>query len=333
MSAATERLAQLESIDADGRVAQAWDVRAWPLRVGRALDNDVVLHDPHVAAHHARVELDDEGRAVLVLGESRNGARVEEGAATLTLAAGQRALLAPLAQWHLGATVLRLRRAQDPLPEEMPLMATSRQRLARKPLVALAGALMAWVAATLWLENNPASTWEAYLPPFLGVAGALVAWAALWGLASKLFTRRFTMLPHLRVVLMYALAIAVAEATLGLVAYAVDWPWASRIRDTMGWLLAAAMLAHHLRLVVPAHPRRINAVVGGLAVSALAWVMALQWQRNDRLFDELYLATLPPPAWRLAPAQPTQALIDDLRALEAPLRESARKAAEKDTEL
>jgi hypothetical protein len=167
----------------------------------------------------------------------------------------------------------------------------------------------------------------------LALAGAVGAWAALWGLASKLFTRRLTMLPHLRVALTFVLAIVVTEAALGLLAYAADWPWASRVSDTVAWLLGAAMLARHLQLVLPAHPRRINAAVGSLAVLALAWMMALQWQRNDRLFEALYMATLPPPALRLAPAQAPQALIDDLRALEAPLRESARKAAEKDTEL
>jgi len=29
----------------------------WPVTVGRALDCDVVLHDPHVAAHHATLDL------------------------------------------------------------------------------------------------------------------------------------------------------------------------------------------------------------------------------------------------------------------------------------
>ena len=42
MTAAPLRLAQLELIDADGRVTQAWDVHAWPLRLGRHQPDDNV---------------------------------------------------------------------------------------------------------------------------------------------------------------------------------------------------------------------------------------------------------------------------------------------------
>jgi hypothetical protein len=331
---AAPRLAQLELLDAEGRVQQAWDVAAWPLTLGRALDNDVVLHDPHVAAHHAQLDLDAQGRLVLAVGASRNGARVEEGATALTLNQGQRAELAPLALWHLGTSTLRVRRADDALPDELPVLAVrAAGRVGRRPLALLVAAMLAWTGATLWLQNNPAATWEAYLPPLMGVAGALLAWAALWGLVSKLFTRRFALLPHLRVALMYVLAIALSEAALGVLAYAADWPWASRVRDVIGWALVAAMLAHHLRLVVPLPPRRVNAVVGVVAALVIVWVSALHWQRTDRIFEEPYLATLPPPSWRLAPAQPVPALIDDLRTLEAPLREAARKARDKDLDL
>ncbi len=328
----TQRLAQLELLDAEGRVQQAWDIGAWPVSIGRALDNQIVLHDPQVAAQHALLDIDGEGRLVLTVGASRNGVRIEEGTATLTLTQGQRTVLAPLAAWHVGTGTLRVRRAEDPLADEQPLIARSGGPMPRAPLVALAAALLAWMAATLWLQNDPTSTWEAYLPPLVALIGGVLAWAALWGLASKLFTRRFAWLPHLRIVLMYALAAVLVESVLGVVAYAADWPWASRSRDVVSWAIGAAMLAHHLRLVAPAHPRRVNAFVGGMAVMAVVWTSALHWQRTDRVFEEIYLATLPPPSWRLAPAQTAQTLIEDLRALEAPLLERAREAREKDAE-
>ena len=328
----TTRLAQLELLDADGRVQQAWDVNAWPLSIGRALDNHLVLHDPHVAAHHAVLDVDGEGRLVLTVATSRNGVRVDEGVATLTLGQGQQAVLTPLAAWHLGASTLRVRRAGDPLADEQPLVARSSARALGKPITVLAALLLAWSAGTLWLQNEPTTSWETYLPPFIALVGGVLAWAALWGLASKLFTRCFAWQPHLRVVLMYALAIVMVEAVLGVSAYAADWPWVSRIRDVISWGLAAAMLAHHLRLVAPAHPRRVNAFVGGMAAMTVVWTSALHWQRTDRVFEELYMATLPPPSWRLAPSQPAQVLIDDLRTLEAPLRERARQAREKELE-
>ena len=42
------------------------------VRVGRADDNDLVLADPEVSRHHARLELDDQGWHAIDLG-STNG--------------------------------------------------------------------------------------------------------------------------------------------------------------------------------------------------------------------------------------------------------------------
>ena len=39
-------LALLEVLDRDGQVRQSYPVLEWPLRIGRALDNDVILSDP-----------------------------------------------------------------------------------------------------------------------------------------------------------------------------------------------------------------------------------------------------------------------------------------------
>ena len=49
--------ALLEAIDRDGLVRQAWRIERWPVTIGRALDNDVVLTEAHVAAHHATLDV------------------------------------------------------------------------------------------------------------------------------------------------------------------------------------------------------------------------------------------------------------------------------------
>lgn len=323
------RLAMLELLDADGRVQQAWDVRQWPLRLGRALDNDVVLHDAHAAAHHAVLDVDAQGRVLVSAGASRNGVRIDEGRSTLTLAAGQRAALMPLARWHIGHSTLRVRLLADPLPDEQ-LLSPASAPASRWPTLLLLALTALWTGASLWIENNPDASWERYLPEIAALGGAAALWAGLWGLASKIFNRHFVLMPHLRVLLAYALAIGVCQLALSLLAYAADWAWPSRIRELVAWALGAAMISHHLRLVLPARARRINLALGAACVIAMAASMALNWQRTDRFFDELYATTLPPPSWRIAPAQPADVLIDELRTLEAPLQRSARKAAAKD---
>ncbi len=325
------RIALVELLDSDGRVVQTLDVLRWPVRIGRALDNELVLHDPHAAAHHATLNIDSHDALVLTAGHSRNGVRLGPHGTRLHLAAGEKTTLPPLIKWRIGQTVLRVRTLDDPLPDEVALVA-SPEGPPRWATPALVVAALAWLGATLWITNNPDSTWEAYLPPLLAVVAAAVLWASLWGLASKLFTRRFIVGPHLRVVLSYALVATVSELLLGVLAYMFDAAWIARLRGPLAVIIGAAMLAHHLRLVAPAHPRRINAIVAGLAALSLGIGMAFQWQRSDKLLSDTHLSTLPPPAWRLVQAKPPADLIDELHSLEAPLLASAKKAAAKDND-
>ncbi len=325
------RVALIELLDSEGRVTQAFDVTAWPVRLGRALDNELVLHDPQVAAQHATLDVDAAGAVTLRVGHSRNGARIERGHALLPLAAGEQATLEPLARWQLGGSLLRVRRLQDPLPAEAAQAGVA-QQAPRWLLPALAAAALAWMGITLWLGNTPDSGWEDYVPALLSAAGGLAVWGLLWGLASKLFTHRFIFTPHLRLALGFSLAMLASELALSMLAFAFDWPWASRVRPLVLLALGAALVARHLRLVLPLAWRHVQAVVALLAVLTAGVQMAMQWQRNERLVDELYATTLLPPAWRLVGAQVPQALVQDLRGLEKPLLESARKAAEKDFE-
>ncbi|OYU75487.1 MAG: hypothetical protein CFE45_32705, partial [Burkholderiales bacterium PBB5] len=67
-----DRIALIELLDRDGRVRRAVDVHAWPVRLGRAIDNTVVLDDPHVAAHHATLLTDEQGQLLVQAGDSVN---------------------------------------------------------------------------------------------------------------------------------------------------------------------------------------------------------------------------------------------------------------------
>lgn len=328
---AAPRLAQVEMLDSDGHVAAAFDVTAWPVRIGRALDNDLVLHDPHVAPHHALLDLDADDRVVLHVVQSRNGARIEVPGLHRRIASGERAALPPLAQWRLGAGVLRVRRPQDPLPAEFAVGAVPAQA-SRRMVMGLVLALLLWFAADLWIGNQPDAGWDEYAPPLLALPFALAAWCGLWGLASKLFTRRFVFLPHLYVVCAYLLATLATELLLALIAYALDWPLASALSTTIAALIGAAMVAHHLRIVTPTHARLAGAAVAAVTVLGLGISMGLRWKNQDLLLDQLYLTTLLPPALRLVDGKPPAVLVDELRSLQTPLLERARELAKKDIE-
>src|SRR5688572_19097547 len=46
----------VEQLTPDGEVAHRTRINHLPIRIGRAYDNDIILNDPHTAAHHAQVE-------------------------------------------------------------------------------------------------------------------------------------------------------------------------------------------------------------------------------------------------------------------------------------
>lgn len=313
-----ERVALIEVLEHDGRVLHAVPVAQWPCSLGRAMDCDVVLHDPHVAAHHAVLEPGNDG-LVLRVGESVNGA----GWNGRRLGAGESGVLPEGAVLTIGRTELRVRRIGEALAAEEPLLLPGHHR--RTGLTVLAGVvLFAWLAAVLWLDNDPGARWDDYLPMLLGSVLGAALWCALWGLGSKIFQRRFVFMPHLRVLLGFALASLVADAVLAIASFMLGMPVLSHLRGWVSVGMGAALLASHARLLLPTRTRTIALVFGAFAIMGIGINAALDWRHTDRVFSELYATTLPPPALRLASAKPTASLIEELRGLKGQLDQRAK---------
>lgn len=329
-AAPAARLAQAEVVDAVGHGVRLIDVQAWPLTVGRALDNDIVLPDPHVAAHHATVEPDAEGRLRVRVGDSRNGVRIEHGRMHAQLRSGEQASLPALARLQLGHSQLLLRLPGDPLPAELPLAPGAWGP--RWLLPALALASLGWLLATRWIGSDADTKWNDYVAPVLGAGALLFLWCLAWGLASKLFTGRLAVSPHLRLALMFGLAMQALDALLMVLAFSLDWPLLSHLRPAASFVVGALWLSQHLRLVLPNHTRAVTGWVAACTVLGIAVAMVTSWRRNDRLLEELYAPNLMPPSWRLVRGQSVQQLVDGLRSLEQPLHQRAAKAQAEDYE-
>ena len=326
---AAPRLAAVEIWDADSRLVRVFDVQAWPLKLGTALDNPLLLWEAGAGGHVATLAPAPQGGIALTVGPHAHALRLPRQAHAPP--AGATVNLAPLARWQVGTQTLCVRLVGEPLPA--PAHRPTPPPVSRPALAALGLAGLAWATGSTWLRATPDADWQEYLTPILGVAGGLLVWSLAFALLSKLFNHRFVWLPHLRLALAFGLGLAALDAGLGLLAFALDWPLASRLRHAVWVLGLAALLAQHLKLALPAQGRRVVATFATLAVVGLALETAVQWQRDGRLFSELYATHLGPPSWRLVPAQPVKALLADVQTLEAPLRQAAEKAALKETGL
>jgi hypothetical protein len=282
-----------------------------------------------VAAHHALVVLTERGELQVQPLPSRNGTQLEQGRHRLALNHPQ--TLPPLACWWLGHTRLRLRLPQDPLSEES--LAVPHGLLRGAPawqLAALLLAVMAWMAGGLWLGNAPDAGWDDYLPQLLSVPAVFCAWAVGWGLASKLFTRRFSFVPHLKAAMLAFLAGSGLEALLPALGFALDMPVLGALRHVAVSAVAAALVAYQLSLVLPFSLRRLGVAVATLWVLGHGVATAVLWQHSERLFEDLYATSLYPPSWRLAGTRSAADLAQQLKPLEQALQDSAGKARAKE---
>lgn len=325
MDGRQHRLALIELLERDGRVRRAIPIERWPATLGRSFDCDVVIDDPHVAAHHATIvqaapagegpgdEGGEPGAPLLLLRveATRNGVQL----GPRTLVEGEVVPLPLLGEaWQLGATRLRVRLPGDPIEPERPLGLAA---TGARPSVTAMSALGLWalVLAEHGVDLDPGATLGDWLVPLLAFPAALVGWCVLWGIASKLLQHRFEFWAHFSIIVKGLLLIAVLDLLLPLLAYSLSWEWLSRTSPEVSLLIAAATLYRHGMLALPLRPWVLASGMAACLALGVTVMAIINVQRTDRVFPEPYLATLAPPAFRLAPGVSVKEFVSESQAL------------------
>jgi pSer/pThr/pTyr-binding forkhead associated (FHA) protein len=247
-----------------------------PLTIGRALDNDLVLDDPHVDAHHARIVADADGSVVLEDLGSVNG--------TSVVGRGREPRIALTAgtTLRLGRTALRVRDRAEAVAPAVPLAAFAppggwmydlRWQLALVAIVIADSAYSAWIATTS----------RSGMTETLGIVVAVVIflalWAAAWALVGKLVVRRAAFLTHMAIACASILVISVAELISGWGVFL--FPSVSRFftstAGAVSIVVTCALLATHLAVSTALSSRKrwvgVLSVVGGIALLVGAFAM------------------------------------------------------------
>jgi hypothetical protein len=310
--------AVVELLGRDGRATLVQRVTRWPVRIGRSPACDIVLDDAHLAAEHAELHLRPEGGVLLKLLDSRNGG----SAGGKRLAAGAEAALPEGGAFQLAGCSLRLRTSADVLAPEQALIVQQARHWALLPALLLAMLFFQWVDR--WSAVDPDARWVDYASPLLAPLAFVLGWAGLWSLASQLFQHRFPFTTHLRRALVVIVALQVLEWLLPAVAYAFSLPRLMALESLATPVGAAALLAWHARLVWPGARRTLNIGITALLLLGLGLQIGSR-QEQQYVFGPPYLASLPPPALRVASPKPPEALIESLKPLKAELARQARK--------
>lgn len=262
-------------------------------RIGRALDNDLILDDPHCAPYHAKLEIDANGVARLHDLGTSNG---------IASARNKRAAVHEIKTddpYRIGQSIIRVRSSVWPLAPERAL---SRRAAWPYALAGLALAL-AYGAWELWLKDV-----QEKAPPYLyglsALAAGLCLWSAMYALFGRLVAGVDRFFSHLLIACTGYLAGTLILNFLETLAFSMSWLWPARITGPVVVIVAAMTVRHHLRLADPRHWPTLR--IGLVVVAALAIVIphAQQWVSHQRLTDVQTLPAIEHPALRIAAPVP-----------------------------
>ena len=321
-----ETLALIEALDRDGHARQVLRVTQWPVRIGRAIDCDLVLDDPHVAAWHATLAWHEDGLHVEPAA-TLNGVRL--GASTV--APGSAPLLPASGLLVLGATTLRVRLAGDVLaPEQRFVDFHKIERRHAVQLAALIALAAVWEGFIQWLTTIPGTPSSALAMSYLGTPALLVLWCAAWAIGSMLFQRRFAFWPHLRVALTWLLVGVVTEAATAQIAFALSMPLFEKLGRVIFVGAIAMMLWRHMGLLLPQRRRAVAiSIAGAVAVGGCLLLVGRSVQQEP-LVGDLYLGTISLPGVRVVKPVSTDAFVKSAAPLEKTLSKWAKPGDDDD---
>ncbi|MEO1767382.1 FHA domain-containing protein [Thiobacter aerophilum] len=311
-----EPLMVAEVLDKSGRVHSRLRLEQFPVRIGRAYHNDIILDDEFVSPEHARIELDSSGQPVIVDLDSDNG--------TYVLPKLERIMRHPLSGetlLRLGHTLIRLRSADYQVPPaRRDSLGLNR---ATRWLTQGVGAAIAYgMALSLIILEHHQSSPEALGPEqillaTLSMALAIPLWAGLWALASRSFAHHAYFVPHLAIASAAVAALFVLDTLGQYYAFAFSAGIsADVIFEGVTVLVVASALYGHLRFATLLTPRGVGTTA---LVSALVLVGMIYFSdyvdATDFNDDLPYPGELKPPAFAFGKPKSPARFVEDAKAI------------------
>ena len=264
------------------------------LTIGRAYDNDLVLDDPHVAAHHLRLVRGEDGDWVAEDLGSINGLHVA-GDSTRR----KRVVLDAATSLCIGTTHLRVRTSRHAVAAERLLLRYRPQWPAALTCFALVFALS---LLELWLGETTEPKLIRYLTPLLALAVMVAIWTSAWSVLSRIFGGRARYGLHLLIVGVGLLLYTLYAQLTGLGAFALSWTALARFAYVGAWLAFGGVCFAHLRALGPTH-LRIKAASVFVLVALGVTMQSLklsEWRSNTG--QPVILQRLQPPSLRVVTA-------------------------------
>jgi pSer/pThr/pTyr-binding forkhead associated (FHA) protein len=265
-------LGYIEILDGKGGVTERIGVESFPVSIGRAYTNQVIVSDPYVCPVHLTIAPDEQGRLVARDVGSVNGlyqAGGKERVATLELHSGL--------QFRIGHTSMRYCSVEHSLAPTLVDGVVKPSPLA-SPHAAGVGAAVVLLLLCLdaFLSSVERVTLANVVSEPLVTMSMLASWAGLWALASRIVISHFNFAQHVTIGCIALLAISALGVTAEWSEFffpAIPVLW---IAGVFGYgLILAGLVYGHLGFASPLRRRSrlwaaLSVSVGVVGTSAIS---------------------------------------------------------------
>lgn len=262
------------------------------LVLGRAVDADVTLDDPHAAARHAVLEITPEGRLLVSDLDTVNGVVIGGKRQR-----GVKNVEVPDGLLQIGRTRLRIRTAHEPLASEKPDQLRPASILRDPAWLAGIGAIAgaAQLAYTAWL-GAPRDLLTIIVTMLISAVVASSAWVAFWALLSRMLRGEWRWLRHAAIFLGVAAIFFAINGVIELSWFVFSLPqWSTRAAWVGAIAFGCALYLHliHASNIAPRRAAMIACIVPALSGGAGQWVQE-RLQMRDVNYIGASLRIYPP---------------------------------------
>lgn len=313
----------VEQLTPDGEVVRRTKVTHLPITIGRAYDNDIILDDPHTAAHHAQIELNQLDELIIADLGSYNGITLTNTRENFFVIDGDKV-------FRLGHTRMRIRTADYQVAAEVTDLTNHRWEGLLPALTGLVLLLITGLVST-WLADLNQGTLSKYLLELVSVLGFAIGWSGIWALFSKLFTGHARFGRHLFIASAGLAFLELWEHVSGMTAYAFSLEFLTTFNSHPVIFICAIVLYFHMLTAGSKRPGRLKIALAALAILGSVITMTKAYQASNHLSDELYMSHIYPPAIRISRDHSLKEFMDGMQSLKEKVDKERKENPEKDS--
>jgi hypothetical protein len=312
----------IEILNPDGSIKHRHNITHLPVRLGRAYDNDIILDDPHTAAHHAIIERNQLDELVISDLESINGITLNHQREPYFVVDGHNT-------YRLGRTRLRIRTRDFAINPEVIDNTNHRWEGWLPALVAMAIISLITLSST-WIADLNERNFSDYLEEVINMLVFALVWSGIWALLGRLFTGHPRFGRQLFIASCTLLAYEVWEWLSGILAYAFSWESLVTFNSHPMVFVTAIALYFHLTTAGHKRPDRLKAYLLVLAIFSSSFILINKYQSSKHFTDVLYMSSLYTPSLRMSQNQSISEFMDDMRTLQEKVDEQREDKPEND---